>query len=539
MRKIVALLTMAVLCAVMMLPVPASGQEANNFQDRVEQAKSRALNHLAQQGAQTGELRAKDIISDETGNHVRFSQLINGVRVYGRELITHERTNGRFTRASGELFSESVYSTTPNFRRDDVIRTARQVFGQNAEAAAELVLYPRESELVLAYMVDIKNTDGEVKQPRREMIVFDALSGGIIDRWDNLQTVGTTGTGYGFYAGQVNSFPIDLTSGRYYMFDVPNNGKTTDFANKTCGFFGCTSTGTVYSSTDNIFGATGSLSDRQSIGVDAHFFAQQTLAYFRSAFGRNGIDNANNKNLKWKYMLSRTHYGSNYNNAFWDGASMTYGDGDGVTYRPFDALDVVGHEMTHGITERTSNLEYRNESGAANESFSDIFGVVIEFKTGTLTGAGGVSYPSDWWIGEDLYYSNNPSSPARGIRNMADTHKEGDPDHYSERYTGTADNGGVHTNSGIQNFVFYMLAQPSGVVTTHHLGGTASGIGLDAAATIAWDADTKYCTATDTYAKVANAWMNAAKARYGAGSAQAQQTYNAWRACGVTPTVNP
>jgi len=542
MKKVLALFVVIALCAMTLLPTLSYGQKSNESSapasPRSDQAELRARNYLARRGVNAGQLKAKDIISDETGNHVRFSQFINGVRVYGRELITHEKTNGRFDRASGELFGGSVH-TTPNLGRDDAVRAARQEFGQDAAAEVELVLYPRESTAVLAYMVDIKNTDQEVDEPRREMIVIDALTGATIERWNNLQTSGTTGTGHGFYAGQVNSFPIDLTSGTYYMFDVPNNGKTTDYANKTCSLLGCRSTGTVYSSIDNIFGTTGALSDRQSIGVDAHFFAQRTLDYFRATYGRNGIDNANNVNLKWKYMLSRTHYGSSYNNAFWDGSSMTYGDGDGTTYRPFDALDVVGHEMTHGITERTSNLQYQNESGAANESFSDIFGAVIEFKVGTLTGSGNVSYPSDWWIGEDLYFSNNPSSPTRGIRNMANTHSEGDPDHYSERYTGTGDNGGVHTNSGIQNFVFYMLAQNSGVVTTHHLGGTASGIGLDAAAAIAWDADTKYCTATDTYAKVANAWMSAAKNRFGVGSAEAQQTFNAWQACGVTPSVNP
>jgi thermolysin len=321
------------------------------------------------------------------------------------------------------------------------------------------------------------------------------------------------------------------------MFDVSSNGKTYDFGNKTCSIVGCRSNGTLFTSTDNIFGTTGALSDRQSVGVDAHFFSQKTLDYFRT-FGRNGIDNNNNLNLKYKFMVSRTHYGSSYNNAYWDGSAMTYGDGDGSTYRPFDALDVVGHEMTHGITERTSNLQYQNESGAANESFSDIFGVVIEFKTGTLTGSGGVSYPADWWIGEDLYYSNNPSNPTRGIRSMSNPHAEGDPDHYSERYTGTSDNGGVHINSGIQNYLFYLLVS-GGTNHKDTTGTVVTGIGLDAAAAIAFDADTKYCTATDTYLKVANAWVNAAKNRFGAGSTQAQQTYNAWKSGGITPTVAP
>lgn len=512
----------------------AYGQSNN----RVAQAESKARGFLAQRGIASDRLAAKDAIVDETGSHIRFAQFINGVRIFGADMITHELGNGRFADTTGVLFRGKVPTSSPSYGKDEAEQFAARDLWDATHSSAEMVYYPQGKGVVLAYMVDISNTDDPRSDPRREMIVLDAVTGEVIDRWDNLQTAGATGTGHGFYAGQVNSFPIDLTSGSYSMFDVPRNGKTFDLGNKTCSPVGCRSNGTLFTSTDNIFGSNGSLSDRQSVGVDAHYFANQTLAYFSTAFGRNGIDNNNNLSLKYKFMVSRTHYGSNYNNAYWDGSAMTYGDGDGSTYRPFDALDVVGHEMTHGITERTSNLTYSNESGAANESFSDIFGAVIEFKLGTLIGAGGVAYPSDWWIGEDLYYSNNPSSPTRGIRNMSNTHSEGDPDHYSERYTGTSDNGGVHINSGIQNYLFYLLVA-GGTNHADTTGTTVTSIGLDAAAAIAFDADTKYCTASDTYAKVANAWMSAAKNRYGAGSVNAQQTYNAWKAAGVTPTVAP
>jgi thermolysin len=325
------------------------------------------------------------------------------------------------------------------------------------------------------------------------------------------------------------------------MFDVPNNAKTYDFNNRSCNVFGCgTNTGTIYSASSSTFGTDGSLSNRASIGVDAHFFSQKVLQYVFNTFGRRGIDNNNNASLRMGHMVSRTHYGKSYANAFWDGASMTYGDGDSTT-RPFDALDVVGHEMTHGITERTSNLRYQNESGAANESFSDIIGVAVEFYTGTLTGFGGQSYPADWWIGEDLYKSSNPANPTDGIRHMADPHIEGDPCHYSERYTGTSDSGGVHINSGIQNKVYYLLSD-GGTNHKDTTGTVVTGIGWAEAAKIAFDADTKYCTIDDTYAKVANAWMNAAKNRVAQGllpSTAPQQVYNAWKAGGVTPTVAP
>lgn len=501
------------------------------------------IHEIEMRGFNRAQLELTAAVRDDVGNtHLRYDQYVNGVRVFGAGVTAHRTRAGRL--AGGRMFEGVVNGFEPRLTAEEAARAAIVAFAGNSDtdAVAELVIYPRgKFSAQLAYYVDVANTwgmEGAVNDPRREAIVIDAFSGAVIDRWNNLQTAATTGTGYGFYAGQVTNFPIDLTSGTYYMFDVPNNGKTTDFANKTCPPTGCRSIGTVYSSPDNVFGTTGAMSDRQSIGVDAHFFAERTLAYFSSTFGRNGIDNNNNKSLKWKFMVSRTHYGNNYNNAFWDGASMTYGDGDGTTYRPFDAVDVVGHEMMHGITERTSDLIYQNESGAANESFSDIFGTVVEFYTGTRTGFGGVSYPADYWIGEDLYYSNDPANPTKGIRNMQDPHIEGDPCHYSERYTGTSDNGGVHINSGIMNKVWYLLTN-GGTNHKDTTGTTVTGIGMTASAAIAYDADTKYCTADDTYADVANAWMNAARGRYGAGSTQAVQTYNAWKACGVTPTQLP
>lgn len=113
---------------------------------------------------------------------------------------------------------------------------------------------------------------------------------------------------------------------------------------------------------------------------------------------------------------------------------------------------------------------------------------------------------------------------------MADTHKEGDPDHYSERYTGTSDNGGVHTNSGIQNKVFYLLSAGG----THHLGGTVTAIGLDRAAAVAYNALTVYTTNSNaTYAETAKAWVTAATNLYGA--TVAAEVKNAWQVCGVTP----
>ena len=151
-------------------------------------------------------------------------------------------------------------------------------------------------------------------------------------------------------------------------------------------------------------------------------------------------------------MVSTAHFGKNYNNAFWNGQQITYGDGDGTdTFRELSGgLDVATHEFTHGVTEFTSGLIYQDESGALNEAFSDMLGNSSEFYA-KRNGLDPKADP-DWQIGEDVYLPEE-----NGFRNMADPAEDGDPDHYSERYTGKKDNGGVHINSGIPNHAYYLV----------------------------------------------------------------------------------
>lgn len=205
-----------------------------------------------------------------------------------------------------------------------------------------------------------------------------------------------------------------------------------------------------------------------------------------------------------------------------------YGDGDGTTFTPLVTLDICGHEMTHGITERTAALVYSGESGALNESFSDVFGAMVErYVRGESA--------STWKIGEEAY---TPTTAGDALRYMDNPHLAGkagytsddDPDHYSERYTGTSDNGGVHINSGIANNAFYLVAKGG----THHKSGvTVTGIGADDAAKIWFRALTSYMTSTTDFAGARAATLQAATALFGQGSAQYSSVAQAWTAVGV------
>ncbi|MCB0545813.1 MAG: M4 family metallopeptidase, partial [Saprospiraceae bacterium] len=175
--------------------------------------------------------------------------------------------------------------------------------------------------------------------------------------------------------------------------------------------------------------------------TDAHWGAEMTFDYFAQVHNYTGIDGENMP------LISYVHYSENWVNAQWTGNWARFGDGNGTSYSSMAALDIVAHEFGHGITQFNAGLIYQDESGALNESFSDIFGAAVEFWASPEL--------SDWYSGEDANINGN------GLRDMANPKSKGDPDTYRGQnwINGGEDNGGVHTNSGVQNYWFHLLAE--------------------------------------------------------------------------------
>ena len=177
--------------------------------------------------------------------------------------------------------------------------------------------------------------------------------------------------------------------------------------------------------------------------------------FFWKVLGRDSIDN------QGFALIGSVHYGEDYENAFWNGAQMVFGDGDGEIFERFTrSLDVIGHELTHGVIESEAGLIYANQSGALNESISDVFGVLIKQHVLGQTAA-----EADWLIGADLL---TPRIKGVGLRSMARPGtayddpllgKDPQPDHMDTFVITEEDNGGVHSNSGIPNRAFYLAAQ--------------------------------------------------------------------------------
>jgi vibriolysin len=240
--------------------------------------------------------------------------------------------------------------------------------------------------------------------------------------------------------------------------------------------------------------------------------------------GRDSYDNAG------ATLKASVHFSTNYNNAYWNGSQMVYGDGDGSTFIALSRdLDVDAHELTHAVTERTANLVYSNESGALNEATSDILGNSCE----AYTENGGTPNSNTWKVGEDIY---TPGTAGDALRFMNDPAAGGDYDYYPTRYTGTSDNGGVHSNSGIANLAYYLMVMggthPRGKTTINVTPlSTTSSTSLNMAQKIWYRALTVYWTSSTGFSGARTGTVNAATDLYGA--AAAASVTAAWDAVGA------
>ena len=537
MRRVVVLASMI---AIIAMSTPTVIAQRRTFTTgtaaELATARTRGLAHLQARIHEWGiespdSLVATRATVDETARaHTRVQQYFRGIPVFGGEAIVHLRDDGEVESITDALVPSVLVNPRPRLASNAAIARATAKHGcaecLTAPPVANLMVLRLEGVDRLVYRVDLRREDGTA-QTSMPVIFVDANTGDVVWEYDNLQT----GTGNSLYSGTV-TIGTDQNGATFYMENLTARTGTFDFRNGTSSVF-------RFSDADDVWSSAS-----QRAAVDAQYGAERFLAYLQSAHGRNGINGSGGpagytaNDGVTPLMSSRVHYSSNYNNAFWNGQFMTYGDGDGSTFSPLVTLDIAGHEMMHGVTQFTANLVYSGESGALNESWSDVFGAMNERS---VRGESALT----WLIGEEAY---TPGIAGDALRSMSNPHAasnsgftaDDDPDHYSERYTGTGDNGGVHINSGIANKAFYLLA----VGGAHHLGGSMTGIGADQAARIWFVALTTYMTSSTNFAGARTATLNAAAALHGAGSTQHTAVGNAWclvgvGSCGAPPPPPP
>jgi len=269
--------------------------------------------------------------------------------------------------------------------------------------------------------------------------------------------------------------------------------------------------------------------DTLPTAISAHWGAEQVYQYFLQKHGRNSYDGEGSP------IINIVHYGQNYPNAFWDGEKMTYGDGDGNQFGSFTSLDIIGHEIAHGVTETSvvNGLTYLDESGALNESFSDIFGSVIEFY---VLDALGVPEDGNWLVGEDFDLASG-----LGLRNMADPHTLAHPKAYLGQYWYdiVGDNGGVHTNSSVQNHWFYLLSEGGSGTNEFGYEYNIAPIGIEKATNIVYHNLTTYITSNSTYLDAKDGSLDAASDLYADDVAIYNAVEEAWCAVGIGKGCGP
>ncbi|MBC7553848.1 MAG: M4 family metallopeptidase [Taibaiella sp.] len=485
----------------------------------------------------------------------RYSQFYKGIKAeHGDYTVTIKDGTARYM-GGNYYIPEGGLSTTPSITAAAAFNYAKRFIGAEkymwedpaAEAQFKKIRHNPDTTYLpkarLVWVEDLKNGREDkklylayafeiyAKKPMSRQVVYvNANTGKIL--FSNSMIHNTTATGGTLYSRTV-SIVTSRIGGVFYLFDsTRGNGVYTQSANYGMDISGAVD---LPSSTNTWPAAT-----VDSQAIDAHWGGEMVYDYWRTQQSRLSWDNANGILLQYVH-LNDPSTGAPYNNAFWNGSEMCYGDGTGVAaggFDPLTSLDVTAHEIAHGVCQATAALVYNRESGAMNEGFSDCWAATIEnwanpYETDAVA-------KNPWKIGEEI----RNGTPLRSMDNPL---LQGDPATYNGTNwvdasvagcptpsSTTNDNCGVHTNSGVLNHWYYFVV--NGGIGTNDLGTAynVNAIGWTKAADILYQTELALAS-TDDYAACRAASINAATTLYGPCSAEVQCVTSAWYAVGVGP----
>jgi bacillolysin len=471
----------------------------------------------------------------------RADQYYRGVRIHGADISRQLDAHGIVLSVFGNLYGGIAVSPdpelTPDAVRERVIALADLEQGPRNEP--ELVVLPLGDTGAPAYHLAWRMR-AVTAQVDIVQYFLDARTGEVLLQYSDRQAQSAVGRAAGVL-GDSKKISVTGSSGNFSARDLlrPPVIETEDMKGDPLRTLDYLTGRIVLGPSDLAADADNNWTD--GAVDDAHIYAGYTYDYYFKRFGRRGLDDSNIRIRSLANPVRRTtadllqffnRFPDFFINAFYAGGGvMVYGVGlpPGVTLGgqawnfTSGSLDIVGHELTHGVTEFTSNLIYLNESGALNEAFSDIMGTSIEFfyqppGSGTLK--------ADYLLGEDVI------TPG-GIRSMENPALFGHPDHFSRRFLGTADNGGVHINSAIANQAFYLAIEGGSNRTSGIAVAGVGGANRDRIEKVFYRAFTQLLPANATFAVARAATIQAARDLYGAGSSAERAVTDAWTAVGV------
>ena len=525
--------------------------------------------------------------NDKIGfTHKKFQEYYNGVKIEFATYTLHAK-NGKVQSMSGEFYNIKEINTIPNLSKEQGLQRAMSKIGAEHylwedEAASEELGYSKpEGELVLLPIMDAQGENRRSEDKIRlaykyEIFTITPLGGGDIyidaqngnvlfynakvkhvnnfghdgrdksnskkeyiksvehlkneifvsgsaqTRYSGTQTIETTLSG--------SNYTLNDSGRKVYTRDANNQGPVGNSLPYISSY-------SEFTDNNNTWTTAEHSANKDDAALDAHWGAMKTYDYWSQVHSRNSYDNGGAQ------LRSYVHVDNNYDNAFWYLNVMSYGDGssngnEGNGY--FDALtsiDVAGHEIGHAVCEYTANLAYQRESGGMNEGFSDIWGAAIEhFAKGN--GNDAAPSASIWLIGDEI----DRRSGSAALRSMSNPNSLGQPDTYGGSYwvnpncgtpTDSNDYCGVHTNSGVLNFWFYLLTAGGSGSNDNSDSYNVTGIGMSKASNISYRLENNYLSANSTYANARTYAIQAATDLYGAGSQEVISVTNAWYAVGV------
>lgn len=476
-----------------------------------------------------------NIEKDKLGiEHRTFQHKCNGIPVPFSTYKLHARNN-RILSMNGQLFTGIDINEHASIPAEAAIVSAKSFVGASTykweipteekfikwrNKDAKATYYPNPELVIISKNGNYKNPDFTLcwkmeiyaHQPMSKQVIYvDAHTSEVVWHEDEICHADSPGNASTAYSGTRNIVSDSFGGGFRLRESGRGDGIETYDLNQSTNY----GSAVDFTDADNNWNSPVPANDQYAF--DAHWGAEMTYDYYMNVHGRNSIDG------NGFALLSFIHYDVNYANAFWNGNEMTYGDGSGMI-TPLTTVDITGHEITHGLTNFTANLIYQDQSGALNESFSDIFGATIDnFARGT-------SGTALWRIGEECF-------PPNGIRLMNNPSAFGDPD----TYEGTGwinegdpfDNGGVHVNSGVQNYWYYLMCEGGTGVNDNADAFNVAGIGMTEAAEIAFRNLTVYLSPNSDFNDARFYAIISAQDLFGACSPQVETTTNAWYAVGV------
>jgi len=474
--------------------------------------------------------------------HEKYQQYYRGIKVEHGDYTVHAK-QGQIESLSGRLTRIIKLDVQPALAETAALQRALRFVGAQQymweDVGEETFLkeqtndptatYKPKGELVVIGVGDEQEKpvlawkfNVYTKAPvSRAYLYVDAHSGEVVYTDNIIKHAAATGNFATAYSG-TRALATDSYNGSYRLREVTRGSGIETYNCKKGSSY---NTAVDFTDADNNWTATEyNNANFDNVAGDAHFGAQATYDYWKNVFGRNSYDGAGAKIKSYVHFDDTPGDGKGFENAYWNGSVMTYGDG-AARFRPLTALDVCGHEIGHAVCEKTANLTYSYESGAMNEGFSDIWGACVEQYNAARYGL----TKSTWLIGEDI------DKQQVALRSMSDPKSLGQPAYYKGQYwyAGTADNGGVHTNSGVLNHWFYILTQGKSGTNEGGNSYSVTGVGITDAAKIAFRTEDVYLTSSSNYAAARTYSIQAAADLFGAGSAQVIATTNAWYAVGV------